>query len=167
MRKQAQYLQMKEHSGLSLHKYPFTRRSDEEKKRSLDQIFSLFAPPPPTCLAPAAAGRVYFSARTRRAVVKVKVSTEHIKHHHLIFSSGHRLELVDPFGQQVQLLEANRSVSWSTHMQNKSIMQLYYMCNCNLYMIQTVKDPKTIKCKHAKNDTFWPPGVLDSLTGLH
>ncbi len=51
MWKQAQYLQMKEHSVLSLHKYPFTRRSDEEEKRSrsLDQIartFSLFAHPP-------------------------------------------------------------------------------------------------------------------------
>ncbi len=46
MWKQAQYLQMKEHSVLSLQKYPLTRRSDEE--RSLDQIartFSLFAPP--------------------------------------------------------------------------------------------------------------------------
>ncbi len=59
------------------------------------------------------------SVCTRRAVVKVKVSTEHIKHHHLIFSSGHRLELIDPFDQQVQLLEANRSVAWSANMQNK------------------------------------------------
>ncbi len=60
MWKQAQYLEMKEHSVLSLQKYPFTRRSDEEKKgsRSLDQIvrtFSLFAPPQ-KCLAPAATG---------------------------------------------------------------------------------------------------------------
>ncbi len=51
MWRQAQYLEMKENSVLSLEKYPFTRRSDEEKKgsRSLDQIartFSLFAPPP-------------------------------------------------------------------------------------------------------------------------
>ncbi len=51
MWKQAQYLEMKENSVLSLQKYPFTRHSDEEKKgsRSLDQIactFSLFAPPP-------------------------------------------------------------------------------------------------------------------------
>ncbi len=60
MWKQAQYLEMKENLVLSLQKYPFTRRSDEEKKGSwsLDQIartFSLFAPPPPQiCLAPAA-----------------------------------------------------------------------------------------------------------------
>ncbi len=62
MWKQAQYVEMKENSVLSLQKYMFTRRSDEEKKgsRSLDQIartFSLFAPPPPPppkCLAPAA-----------------------------------------------------------------------------------------------------------------
>ncbi len=52
MWKQAQYVEMKENSVLSLQKYMFTRRSDEEKKgsRSLDQIartFSLFAPPPP------------------------------------------------------------------------------------------------------------------------
>ncbi len=58
MWKQAQYVDMKENSVLSLQKYPFTRRSDEEKKgsRSLDQIartFSLFAPPP-KFLAPAA-----------------------------------------------------------------------------------------------------------------
>ncbi len=33
MWKQAQYLQMKENSVLSLQKYPFTRRSDEEEKR--------------------------------------------------------------------------------------------------------------------------------------
>ncbi len=32
------------------------------------------------------------------------------------------------------------------------------MCNCNLYMIQTVKDPKTIKCKHAKNYFLDPWG---------
>ncbi len=49
MWKQAQYLEMKENVVLSLQKYPFTRRSDEEKKgsRSLDQIagtFSLFVP---------------------------------------------------------------------------------------------------------------------------
>ncbi len=60
MWKQAQYLEMKENSVLSLQKYPFTRRSDEEKKgsRSLDQIartFSLFAPPPK--FAPAATGK--------------------------------------------------------------------------------------------------------------
>ncbi len=40
MWKQAQYLQMKENSVLSLQKYPFTRRSDEEKKR----IKELLAP---------------------------------------------------------------------------------------------------------------------------
>ncbi len=33
MWKQAQYLEMKENSVLSLQKYSFTRRSDEEKKR--------------------------------------------------------------------------------------------------------------------------------------
>ncbi len=33
MWKQAQYLQMKEHSVLSLQKYSFTRRSDEKKKK--------------------------------------------------------------------------------------------------------------------------------------
>ncbi len=33
MWKQAPYLEMKENSVLSLQKYPFTRRSDEEKKR--------------------------------------------------------------------------------------------------------------------------------------
>ncbi len=35
MWKQAQYLEMKENSVLSLQKYPFTRRSDEEKKKDL------------------------------------------------------------------------------------------------------------------------------------
>ncbi len=61
MWKQAQYLEMKENSVLSLQKYPFTRRSDEEEKkgsRSLDQIgrtFSLFVPPQ-KCFAPAATG---------------------------------------------------------------------------------------------------------------
>ncbi len=52
MWKQAQYLQMKEHSVLSLQKYPSqgVRMKKKKRSRSLEQIahtFSLFAPPPP------------------------------------------------------------------------------------------------------------------------
>ncbi len=62
MWKQAQYLQMKEHSVLSLQKYPFTRRSDEEEKDqgawTRSPILSVCLRPPKTCLAPAAAGEM-------------------------------------------------------------------------------------------------------------
>ncbi len=60
MWKQAQYLQMKENSVISLQKYPSqgVRMKKKKGSMSLDQIactFSLFAPPPPTFfLAPAA-----------------------------------------------------------------------------------------------------------------
>ncbi len=63
MWKQAQYLQMKENSVLSLQKIPFTRRSDEEKKRikelGPDRPYFQFvcAPPKKNVLAPAATGQ--------------------------------------------------------------------------------------------------------------
>ncbi len=56
MWKQAQYLQMKENSVLSLQKYPFTRRSDEEKKRikelGPDRPYFQFVCAPPHFFAP-------------------------------------------------------------------------------------------------------------------
>ncbi len=72
MWKQAQYLQMKEHSVLSLQKYPFTRRSDEEKKIIKElgpdrPYFQFVCPPPPPppqhFLAPAATAPNHHRAR--------------------------------------------------------------------------------------------------------
>lgn len=56
---------------------------------------------------------------TRWAVVKVKVSTEHIKNHFLIRLSGGCLEIANPIGDHVQLLAADRSFTLlkkNTHM---------------------------------------------------
>ncbi len=57
MWKQAQYLEMKENLVLSLQKYPFTRRSDEEKKRikelGPDRPYFQFVCTPQIFLAPA------------------------------------------------------------------------------------------------------------------
>ncbi len=50
MWKQAQYVEMKENSVLSLQKYPFTRHSDEEKKK--DQGAWTRSPVLSVCLRP-------------------------------------------------------------------------------------------------------------------
>ncbi len=61
MWKQAQYLEMKENLVLSLQKYPFTRRSDEEKKRIKElgpdrPYFQFVCALPKKMLTPAATG---------------------------------------------------------------------------------------------------------------
>lgn len=49
------------------------------------------------------------SCRTWRAVVEVKVSTEHVEHHRLVRLPGGGLELADPLADHVQLLAPDLS----------------------------------------------------------